>query len=40
VIGQLDDLLVVPVLAWLAIRQVSPELLAEFRQQGEPDERS
>ena len=31
VIGHLDDLLIVPGLAWLALRQVDPALLAELR---------
>ena len=33
VIGHLDDLLVVPGLAWLALRQIDPALLAELREQ-------
>ena len=33
VIGHLDDLLIVPGLAWLALRQVEPALLAELREQ-------
>jgi uncharacterized membrane protein YkvA (DUF1232 family) len=31
VIGHLDDLVIVPGLAWLALRQIDPELLAELR---------
>ena len=33
VVGHLDDLLIVPGLAWLALRQVDPALLAELREQ-------
>ncbi len=33
VIGHLDDLVIVPVLAWLALRQIDPALLAELREQ-------
>ncbi|HET9354952.1 MAG TPA: YkvA family protein, partial [Sphingomicrobium sp.] len=33
VVGHLDDLLIVPGLAWLALRQVDPALLAELRKQ-------
>ena len=32
VIGQLDDLVIVPGLMWLALRQIDPALLAELRQ--------
>ena len=35
VIGHLDDLLIVPGLAWLALRQIDPELLLELRQLAE-----
>ena len=31
VIGHLDDLIIVPALAWLALKQINPELLAELR---------
>ena len=31
VIGYLDDLLIVPVGIWLAIRMIGPSLMAEFR---------
>lgn len=31
VIGHLDDLLIVPALAWLALRQIDPGVLAELR---------
>jgi uncharacterized membrane protein YkvA (DUF1232 family) len=31
VIGHLDDLVIVPALAWLALKQIDPELLAELR---------
>ena len=33
VIGHLDDLLIVPGLAWLALRQIDPAVLAELREQ-------
>lgn len=33
VIGHLDDLVIVPGLAWLALRQIDPALLAELREQ-------
>ena len=33
VLGQLDDLLIVPGLAWLALRSIDPALLAELREQ-------
>jgi uncharacterized membrane protein YkvA (DUF1232 family) len=32
VIGYLDDLLIVPGLAWLALKQIDPALLAELRE--------
>ena len=32
VIGHLDDLVIVPALAWLALRQIDPALLAELRE--------
>ena len=35
VLGYLDDLLIVPVGIWLAVRRVPPALMAEFRQQAE-----
>ena len=31
VIGHLDDLVIVPALAWLALRQIDPKLLDELR---------
>jgi uncharacterized membrane protein YkvA (DUF1232 family) len=31
VIGHLDDLIIVPALAWLALKQINPELLVELR---------
>jgi uncharacterized membrane protein YkvA (DUF1232 family) len=31
VLGQLDDLLIVPLLIWLGLRRVPPELLAAVR---------
>ncbi|MEO7654748.1 MAG: DUF1232 domain-containing protein [Sphingomicrobium sp.] len=31
IIGHLDDLLVVPALAWLALRQIDRQLLADLR---------
>ena len=31
VIGHLDDLIIVPALAWLALKQIDPKLLAELR---------
>jgi uncharacterized membrane protein YkvA (DUF1232 family) len=31
VLGQLDDLLIVPLLVWLALRSVPPAILAEHR---------
>ena len=33
VIGHLDDLLIVPALAWLALRQIDPGVLADLRRQ-------
>lgn len=33
VIGYLDDLLIVPAGIWLAVRQLPPPLMAEFREQ-------
>jgi uncharacterized membrane protein YkvA (DUF1232 family) len=33
VLGYLDDLLIVPVGIWLAVRQIPPPLMAEFREQ-------
>ena len=33
VIGHLDDLLIVPSLAWLALRQIDPRVLADLRTQ-------
>ena len=33
VIGHLDDLLIVPTLAWLALRQIDPSLLADLRRE-------
>lgn len=35
VIGHLDDVLIVPGLAWLALRSIDPSLLAELREQAE-----
>ena len=32
VIGHLDDLVIVPGLAWLALRQIDPALLQELRE--------
>ena len=32
VIGHFDDLVIVPGLAWLALRQIDPALLAELRE--------
>lgn len=31
VIGHVDDLLIVPALAWLALKQIDPAVLAELR---------
>ena len=31
VIGHLDDLVIVPALAWRALKRIDPELLAELR---------
>ena len=31
--GQLDDLVVVPALLWLAIRQIDPALMAQLREE-------
>jgi uncharacterized membrane protein YkvA (DUF1232 family) len=31
VIGHLDDLIIVPALAWLALKQIDPKLLADLR---------
>ena len=36
VLGHLDDLLVVPTLAWLALRAIPPALLAELREKAGP----
>jgi uncharacterized membrane protein YkvA (DUF1232 family) len=35
VLGYLDDLLIVPAGIWLAVRQVPPALMAEFREQAD-----
>ena len=32
VVGHLDDVVIVPALAWLALRQIDPQLLAELRE--------
>jgi uncharacterized membrane protein YkvA (DUF1232 family) len=31
IVGQLDDLLIVPGLAWLALRQIDPSVMADLR---------
>ena len=35
VLGQLDDLVIVPGLLWLAIRQIDPAVMAELRARAE-----
>ena len=39
VLGYLDDLLIVPVGIWLAVRMIAPPLLAEFRAEASSRER-
>lgn len=38
VLGHLDDLLIVPGLVWLALRQIDPAVLAELRERVRTDQ--